>query len=56
MDKLVVKYYRRLCRKGIIDDMSLGGGGEEYRKISRGIIELLHRGLARYEASHPRFC
>jgi NifU-like protein involved in Fe-S cluster formation len=30
---------------------ALGGGGAEYRKKSRGIIELLHRGLTRYEAS-----
>jgi NifU-like protein involved in Fe-S cluster formation len=29
---------------------ALGGGGEEYRKKARGIIELLHRGLARYKA------
>jgi NifU-like protein involved in Fe-S cluster formation len=27
---------------------ALGGGGEEFRKKARGIIELLHRGLARY--------
>jgi NifU-like protein involved in Fe-S cluster formation len=27
---------------------ALGGGGEEYRKKARGIIELLRRGLARY--------
>ncbi len=32
---------------------ALGGGGEEYRKKARGIIELLHRGIARYQASHP---
>jgi NifU-like protein involved in Fe-S cluster formation len=31
---------------------ALGGGGEEYRKKSRGIIELLHRGISRYKASH----
>jgi NifU-like protein involved in Fe-S cluster formation len=29
----------------------LGGGGEEYRKKARGIIELLHRGLTRYKSS-----
>jgi NifU-like protein involved in Fe-S cluster formation len=29
---------------------ALGGGGEEYRKKARGIIELLHRGLERYKA------
>jgi NifU-like protein involved in Fe-S cluster formation len=29
---------------------ALGGGGEEYRKKARGIIELLHRGLARYQS------
>jgi NifU-like protein involved in Fe-S cluster formation len=29
----------------------LGGGGEEYREKAAGIIELLHRGLARYKAS-----
>ncbi len=32
---------------------ALGGGGEEYRKKARGIIELLHRGITRYRASHP---
>lgn len=31
---------------------ALGGGGEEFLKKSRGIIELLHRGIARYRASH----
>jgi len=31
----------------------LGGGGEEFLKKARGIIELLHRGMARYKASHP---
>jgi len=30
---------------------ALGGGGEEYRKKARGIIELLRRGLARYRDS-----
>ncbi len=29
----------------------LGGGGEEFRKKARGIIELLRRGLARYKGS-----
>jgi NifU-like protein involved in Fe-S cluster formation len=29
---------------------ALGGGGEEFRKKARGIIELLHRGLARYKS------
>jgi NifU-like protein involved in Fe-S cluster formation len=29
---------------------ALGGGGEEYRKKARGIIELLHRGLTRYRS------
>jgi len=29
---------------------ALGGGDEEFRKKVRGIIELLHRGLARYKA------
>jgi NifU-like protein involved in Fe-S cluster formation len=32
---------------------ALGGDGEEFRKKVRGIIELLHRGLARYKARHP---
>ncbi len=30
----------------------LGGGGEEFRKKARGIIELLYRGLTRYKFSH----
>jgi NifU-like protein involved in Fe-S cluster formation len=29
---------------------ALGGGGEEFRKKARGIIELLYRGLARYKS------
>jgi len=29
---------------------ALGGGGEDYRKKARGIIELLHRGLERYKS------
>jgi NifU-like protein involved in Fe-S cluster formation len=29
---------------------ALGGGGEEFLKKARGIIELLHRGLDRYKA------
>jgi NifU-like protein involved in Fe-S cluster formation len=35
------------------DDFSqaLGSSGEEFLKKARGIIELLHRGLARYESS-----
>jgi NifU-like protein involved in Fe-S cluster formation len=33
---------------------ALGGGGEEYRKKARGIIELLHRGITRYKVSHPQ--
>jgi NifU-like protein involved in Fe-S cluster formation len=31
---------------------ALGGGGEEFLKKARGIIELLHRGITRYKASH----
>ncbi len=31
---------------------ALGGGGEEFLKKARGIIELLHRGINRYKASH----
>ncbi len=30
---------------------ALGGGGEEFQKKVRGMIELLHRGTARYKAS-----
>jgi NifU-like protein involved in Fe-S cluster formation len=33
--------------------LALGGGGEEFLKKVRGTIELLHRGIARYEAAHP---
>lgn len=33
---------------------ALGSRGEEYLKKSRGIIELLHRGLARYRDGPPR--
>jgi NifU-like protein involved in Fe-S cluster formation len=29
---------------------ALGGGGEEFLKKARGIIELLHRGITRYKA------
>jgi NifU-like protein involved in Fe-S cluster formation len=32
---------------------ALGGGDAEFRKKVRGIIELLHRGLARYKARRP---
>jgi len=35
---------------------ALGGGGEEYRKKARGIIELLHRGLDRYKAGLVKSC
>jgi NifU-like protein involved in Fe-S cluster formation len=31
---------------------ALGGGGKEFIKKARGIIELLHRGIARYQAGH----
>jgi len=31
-------------------EKALGGGGEEFRKKARGIIELLHRGLERHKA------
>ncbi|MFA5308478.1 MAG: hypothetical protein WC370_03210 [Dehalococcoidales bacterium] len=29
---------------------ALGGGGDEFQKKARGMIELLHRGIARYKA------
>ncbi|MGD1119833.1 MAG: iron-sulfur cluster assembly scaffold protein [Dehalococcoidales bacterium] len=32
---------------------ALGSSGEEFLKKSRGMIELLHRGIARYKAAHP---
>ena len=32
---------------------ALGSCGEDFLKKARGIIELLHRGIARYKASRP---
>jgi NifU-like protein involved in Fe-S cluster formation len=31
---------------------ALGRGGEEFLKKTRGMIELLHRGIARYKVAH----
>lgn len=33
---------------------ALGGGGEEFTKKTAGIIELLHRGIARYQAGSQK--
>jgi NifU-like protein involved in Fe-S cluster formation len=33
---------------------ALGGGGDEFRKKTAGIIELLHRGIARYQAGSQK--
>ncbi len=34
--------------------VALGSRGEDYLKKSRGIIQLLHRGLERYQAGVPK--
>jgi NifU-like protein involved in Fe-S cluster formation len=45
-----VKEAEELTEETFVD--ALGGGGDEFRKRSRGIIELLHRGIERYRSSH----